>query len=85
MSTANITPAYRRAGRSVSSASGLTESTTVRSAILKQIRILQKQEASLSEQLAKLGGDTSAGAIEQRIALQQQIDAIEQQLTSSLP
>jgi len=80
MSASNIVPAYLAQLSSTVSASGGTESTTVRTAILKQIRKLQKVEAELGEQLARLAGDSSSGGIQQRIALQQQIDGIEQQI-----
>ncbi|NGZ88418.1 hypothetical protein [Duganella aceris] len=58
--------------------SGTVETTTQRAVILKQINALQKSEASLSQELAKLGYDSSS--IEQRIALQQQIQGIEDQI-----
>ena len=58
--------------------SGVVESTTARAVILKQINALQKSEAGLSEQLAKLGNTSSE--IQQRIALQQQIQGIEAQI-----
>jgi hypothetical protein len=80
MSASNIVPAYLAQLSSAAGASGATESTTVRTAILKQIRKLQKVEAELGEQLAALTGDYSSGGIQQRIALQQQIDGIEQQI-----
>jgi len=68
-----IDPATR-----VAPGSGVVETTTARAVILKQINALQKAEASLSEQLAGLGTDTAS--IEQRIALQQQIQGIEAQI-----
>ncbi|RZT09332.1 FlxA-like protein [Duganella sp. CF402] len=80
MNASNIVPAYLAQLSSTASVSGATESTTVRTAILKQIRKLQKVEAELGEQLAALTGDYSSGGIQQRIALQQQIDGIEQQI-----
>lgn len=64
----------------VAPGSGVVETTTVRAVILKQIAVLQKIEASLSQDLAKLGTDTAS--IEQRIALQQQIRGIEDQIKS---
>lgn len=62
----------------VAGGSGVVETTTARAVILKQINALQKSEASISEQLAKLG--SGSDAIEQRIALQQQIQGIEMQI-----
>jgi uncharacterized small protein (DUF1192 family) len=62
----------------VAPGSGVVETTTARAVILKQINALQKTEASLSQDLAKLGTDTAS--IEQRIALQQQIQGIEAQI-----
>lgn len=62
----------------VAGGSATVESTTARAVILKQINALQKSEAGLSEQLAKLGNSSSD--IEQRIALQQQIQGIEAQI-----
>jgi prefoldin subunit 5 len=58
--------------------SGTVETTTVRAVILKQIEALQKSEASLSQDLAKLGYDSAS--IQQRIAVQQQIQGIEDQI-----
>ena len=72
MNTSTVAPAYH--------ATATTETTTVRTAILKQIRVLQKQEAKLGEELAKLAGDSDSGAIQQRIALQQQIQSLEDQI-----
>jgi len=83
MSTSNVAPAYLAQlaiATGAPGASGATENTTARAAILKQIRQLQKLEAGLGEKLAQLAGDRSSGAIQQRIALQQQIDGIEQQI-----
>ena len=67
-------PAYRPSAQ--------TETTTVRSAIIKQIGVLQKQEAKLGEELAKLTGNLSTGEIQQRIALMQQIQSIEDQISA---
>lgn len=61
-----------------STGSATVESTSARSVILKQIIGLQKLEAGLSEQLTMLG--TSASDIQQRLALQQQIQGIESQI-----
>lgn len=83
MNASNVAPAYLAQlaiATGAPGASGATESTTARTAILQQIRKLQKLEAGLGEQLAKLAGDRSSDAIQQRIALQQQIDGIEQQI-----
>ncbi|MYM66291.1 hypothetical protein GTP45_05500 [Pseudoduganella sp. FT55W] len=83
MNTANVAPAYLAQlaiATGAPGASGATESTTARTAILQQIRKLQKLEAGLGEQLAKLAGDRTSDGIQQRIALQQQIDGIEQQI-----
>ncbi|MYM25360.1 hypothetical protein GTP46_22280 [Duganella sp. FT135W] len=83
MNASNVAPAYLAQlaiATGAPGASGATESTTARAAILQQIRKLQKLEAGLGEQLAKLAGDRSSGGIQQRIALQQQIDGIEQQI-----
>ncbi|GJJ03664.1 hypothetical protein RugamoR64_42020 [Duganella rhizosphaerae] len=72
MNTSTVSP--------VQPATAATETTTVRSAIIKQIRVLQKQEAKLGEELAKLAGDTSTDSIQQRIALMQQIQSLEDQI-----
>jgi seryl-tRNA synthetase len=73
MSTQTIEPTSRIVG-----SSSTIETTTARAVILRQIRALQKSEAGLAEQLAKLGTDTAS--IEARIALQQQIRGIEDQI-----
>lgn len=57
-----------------------TETTTARTALLRQIRVLQKLEQGLSKQLAVLAGDPSPEAAQQRVALQQQIQSIEEQI-----
>jgi regulator of sirC expression with transglutaminase-like and TPR domain len=62
----------------IAGSSSTVETTTARAVILKQINALQKTEAGLSEELAKLGNDTAS--IEARIALQQQIQGIEAQI-----
>jgi chaperonin cofactor prefoldin len=72
--TTTAIPAYRP--------SASTETTTVRSAIIKQIAVLQKQEAKLGEELAKLTGNLSTGQIQQKIALMQQIQSIEDQISA---
>jgi hypothetical protein len=73
MSTQYIEPTSRIVG-----SSSTIETTTARAVILKQIRALQKSEAGLAEQLAKLG--TESASIEARIALQQQIQGIDDQI-----
>ncbi len=64
----------------VAPGSGVVETTTVGAVTLKQIAVLQKIEASLSQELAKLGTDTAS--IEQRIALQQQVRVTEEPIQS---
>jgi TolA-binding protein len=59
---------------------GAMETTTARTALLRQIRVLQKLEQGLSEQVAALAGDPSPEAAQQRVALQQQIQSIEDQI-----
>src|SRR4051812_42794939 len=78
MNTSSVSPAYRRPSGGVSS----TETTTARTAILKQIALLQKQEARLGEQLAALSGSVGTADIQARIALQQQIQGIEDQIAA---
>ena len=72
--TTTAIPAYRPSAQ--------TETTTVRSAIIKQIAGLQKQEAKLGEELAKLTGNLSTGQIQQKISLMQQIQSIEDQISA---
>lgn len=79
MSTSSVIPAYRRPSGGVSST---TETTTARTAILKQIALLQKQEARLGEQLAALSDSRDTADIQARIALQQQIQGIEDQIAA---
>jgi hypothetical protein len=62
------------------SPAGATETTTARTALLRQIRVLQKLEQGLSEQMAALAGDPSPEAAQKRVALQQQIQSIEDQI-----
>jgi hypothetical protein len=62
------------------SSGGAMETTTARTALLRQIRVLQKLEQGLSEQMAVLAGDPSPEAAQQRVALQQQIQSIEDQI-----
>lgn len=80
MSSSHVVSAYSSKAAGASDGSGLTETITRRSAILKQIRGLQKQEASLSEELAKLAGDPSPAAAQQRIALMQKIQSVEDEI-----
>jgi seryl-tRNA synthetase len=74
MSTTSAIPAYHASAR--------TETTTVRSAIIKQIQVLQKQEAKLGEELAKLAGSVATADIQQKISLMQQIQSIEDQISA---
>lgn len=76
MSTQSIEPT----SRAVAIGPNKTESTTARSAILKQIATLQKSAAALSSQLAALGDDYDT--IQQRMALQQQIQAVQAQIAA---
>jgi len=81
MNTQTVIPAYR-SGSAMHSPAGQTRTTTARAALMKQIQNLQKQEMALGEKLNALQGDDSTAAIQQRVALQQQIQRIEEQIAA---
>jgi hypothetical protein len=78
MATQNVVPAYRGASAGITNPSAQVETTTARAAILKQISVLQKQEAALGEALAKLGNGPETA--QERIAIQQRIHGLEEQI-----
>jgi len=78
--TATSSSTIRPASLGIQAGGATTQTTTKRALILKEIQALQKQEAGLYKQLQALAGKSDPASVQERIQLQQQIDAIENEI-----